>query len=161
VRNQLIKVAALLAVIISAAATFVATQSFGTSVAVAAAVAIAAVQGVIALLVLLLIQTRNEQRALRNEQRALAHTVTKMSERVLYAPDFRASLIKILRQELITTYRQVEASAQLEGKWGTNNVSPMSRGWAASPDLMIAILSTIETRKPRVVVELGSGLSTL
>jgi predicted O-methyltransferase YrrM len=37
---------------------------------------------------------------------------------------------------------------------------PNSRGWAASPDFCRLLIQTIQQKKPRIVVELGSGLST-
>lgn len=38
---------------------------------------------------------------------------------------------------------------------------PPSRSWAASPDLILEIVSQIQNRKPLLVVELGSELSTI
>lgn len=38
---------------------------------------------------------------------------------------------------------------------------PVTDGWAGSPDLLATLAEEVLTRRPRVVVEFGSGLSTL
>ena len=38
---------------------------------------------------------------------------------------------------------------------------PPTRGWVASPDLLLTITEIIQVHKPRLAVELGSGVSTL
>jgi predicted O-methyltransferase YrrM len=38
---------------------------------------------------------------------------------------------------------------------------PPTRGWAASPDLLLTIYETVKKINPSLVVELGSGVSTL
>jgi predicted O-methyltransferase YrrM len=38
---------------------------------------------------------------------------------------------------------------------------PPTRGWAASPDLLLTLTSLVRKHKPNLVVELGSGASTI
>src|SRR5690606_5204664 len=38
---------------------------------------------------------------------------------------------------------------------------PATRGWAAAPDFLLHLCQRIATHRPKVVVELGSGVSTL
>jgi Methyltransferase domain len=57
--------------------------------------------------------------------------------------------------------RQLEALLNLHAMIPVRRPLPASRGWSASPDLLLAYVGDILTRKPRLVVECGSGLSTL
>jgi len=58
-------------------------------------------------------------------------------------------------------YRQIEAFTQLMALLKFTAPIPPTRGWVASPDLLLTITEIIQTHKPRLVVELGSGVSTL
>ncbi len=58
-------------------------------------------------------------------------------------------------------YRQVEALFSLFAMLDLNAPLPPMREWASSPDLVSAILARIKARKPELVLELGSGVSTL
>jgi predicted O-methyltransferase YrrM len=42
-----------------------------------------------------------------------------------------------------------------------SDVLPATRGWAASPDLLLVLVDLIITERPSLVVECGSGASTL
>src|SRR5262245_57933148 len=70
-----------------------------------------------------------------------------------------------LRDEILAAakrdFRQVEALTGLYALFPVRAPVPPSRGWAASPDLLLYLTSVVVTRRPRVVVELGSGLSTM
>lgn len=65
------------------------------------------------------------------------------------------------RREIANNFHQVEATIQLESLYGFTHALPPSRSWAASPDLVLEVVTLITTRKPQLIVELGSGLSTL
>lgn len=58
-------------------------------------------------------------------------------------------------------YRQLEAFHQLISLLKFTAPIPPTRGWVASPDLLLTMTDIIRTHKPRLVVELGSGVSTL
>ncbi len=58
-------------------------------------------------------------------------------------------------------YRQVEALFSLFALLDLKAPLPPMREWASSPDLLTAILARIKARKPELVLELGSGVSTL
>jgi predicted O-methyltransferase YrrM len=58
-------------------------------------------------------------------------------------------------------YRQLEAFQQLMSLLKFTAPIPPTRGWVASPDLLLTMTEIIRTQKPRLVVELGSGVSTL
>lgn len=58
-------------------------------------------------------------------------------------------------------FRQMEALINLHAVVDVRGVMPMSRGFAASPDVILAYVSQILRSRPSLVVECGSGLSTL
>lgn len=64
-------------------------------------------------------------------------------------------------RELSNLFYQIESTIQLESIYKYEYRMPPSRSWAASPDLILEIVSQIRNRKPLLVVELGSGLSTI
>ena len=69
--------------------------------------------------------------------------------------------IKELKEHVWHSYRQSEALQQLFALLKFSAPIPPTRSWAASPDLLLTIAELVQKRKPRLVVELGSGVSTL
>ena len=65
------------------------------------------------------------------------------------------------RKELKQTFRQLEALQNLNAVLPTSDVLPATRGWAASPDLLLALVNLVITERPSLIVECGSGASTL
>jgi predicted O-methyltransferase YrrM len=66
-----------------------------------------------------------------------------------------------IKGELSHLYQQIEAIEQLLPLLKLTSPLPSSRGWAASPDFLLALYEVTKKAKPRLVVELGSGVSTL
>jgi predicted O-methyltransferase YrrM len=66
-----------------------------------------------------------------------------------------------LGTELKQTFRQVEAVQNLNAILPTSEVLPATRGWAASPDLLLVLVDQVIAQQPSLVVECGSGASTL
>jgi predicted O-methyltransferase YrrM len=66
-----------------------------------------------------------------------------------------------IRKESKQTFRQLEALQNLNVLLPANDVLPATRGWAASPDLLMVLVDLIVTERPSLVVECGSGASTL
>jgi predicted O-methyltransferase YrrM len=64
-------------------------------------------------------------------------------------------------KDLKRTFRQVEALHNLYAVLPIEHSLPASRGWPASPDLLLLLVDLIDRHRPTVVVECGSGLSTL
>jgi predicted O-methyltransferase YrrM len=65
------------------------------------------------------------------------------------------------QKELKQTFRQLEALQNLNAVLPTSDVLPASRGWAASPDLLLTLVDLVSTERPSLIVECGSGASTL
>ena len=66
-----------------------------------------------------------------------------------------------LGTELKQTFRQLEAIQNLSAMLPASDVLPATRGWAASPDLLLVLVDQLIARRPSLVVECGSGASTL
>ncbi len=64
-------------------------------------------------------------------------------------------------RELSRTFRQVEALHNLYAMIDIEHALPASRGWPASPDLLLLLVDLVDRHRPSLVVECGSGLSTL
>jgi predicted O-methyltransferase YrrM len=68
---------------------------------------------------------------------------------------------KKIKEEIKQTFRQLEALQNLSVLLPANDVLPATRGWAASPDLLMVLVDLVITERPSLVVECGSGASTL
>jgi predicted O-methyltransferase YrrM len=66
-----------------------------------------------------------------------------------------------LGTELKQTFRQVEAIQNLSAMLPPSDVLPATRGWAASPDLLLVLVDQVIAQRPSLIVECGSGASTL
>jgi predicted O-methyltransferase YrrM len=66
-----------------------------------------------------------------------------------------------IQKEIRQTFRQLEALQNLSALLPANDVLPATRGWAASPDLLVVLVDLVITERPSLVVECGSGASTL
>lgn len=64
-------------------------------------------------------------------------------------------------EEVRTGLRQIEELIQIHRIIDVRAPLPSGRGWAISPDFASAILDALVTLQPRLVVEIGSGLSTI
>jgi predicted O-methyltransferase YrrM len=65
------------------------------------------------------------------------------------------------QKEIKQTFRQLEALQNLSAVLPPSDVLPATRGWAASPDLLMVLVDLVSTERPSLVVECGSGASTL
>jgi predicted O-methyltransferase YrrM len=65
------------------------------------------------------------------------------------------------KKEVRQTFRQLEALQNLNDVLPPADVLPPTRGWAASPDLLMVLVDLVITQRPSLVVECGSGASTL
>jgi predicted O-methyltransferase YrrM len=64
-------------------------------------------------------------------------------------------------KEIRQTFRQLEALQNLSALLPASDVLPATRGWAASPDLLAVLVDLVIAERPSLVVECGSGASTL
>ncbi len=66
-----------------------------------------------------------------------------------------------IKREIRQTFRQLEALQNLNTLLPASEVLPATRGWAASPDLLVVLVDLVISERPSLVVECGSGASTL
>ena len=71
------------------------------------------------------------------------------------------SLDKEIKKEIRQTFRQLEALQNLSAVLPPSDVLPATRVWAASPDLLLVLVDLVIAERPALVVECGSGASTL
>lgn len=66
-----------------------------------------------------------------------------------------------IQAETRESYRQLECWISLLGILNPQFPLPSARGYAASPDFLLELTKLVLEHKPKLVVELGSGLSSL
>jgi predicted O-methyltransferase YrrM len=88
---------------------------------------------------------------MRASDRELGEKLVKASERES----------KHVSTESKRLFRQLEALAALYTDVKPDISLPPTRGWAASPDLLVYLYGVVRQRRPKLIVECGSGLSTL
>lgn len=64
-------------------------------------------------------------------------------------------------KETRNTFHQLQALFALERKLKLDRGLPPTRGWAGSPDFLLQVCNEISTRRPNIVLECSSGVSTL
>jgi predicted O-methyltransferase YrrM len=72
-----------------------------------------------------------------------------------------ADLDREIKKEIRKTFRQLEALQNLSAMLPAADVLPATREWAASPDLLLVLVDLVITERPSLIVECGSGVSTL
>lgn len=66
-----------------------------------------------------------------------------------------------IEQQLSHQFRQIEALMGLYTDLKPDRSLPETRGWAASPDFLLMLVTHAKEAKPRMIVECGSGCSTV
>jgi hypothetical protein len=78
---------------------------------------------------------------------------------IFFFENYRRTLFNFKEQE--KSYCQIESLFSLFSFLKINRPLPLMRGWAISPDFANIIVDQIKQYKPKVIVDLGSGMSTL
>ena len=105
-------------------------------------------------LVLILVniwETRRKGIALLNSNRKIVKTIK----------DSEVNIAKVIEKRSKQDFRQLEALVSLHEMLDLKAALPPTRGWAASPDLLLTLTSLVRKHQPKLVVELGSGASTI
>lgn len=89
--------------------------------------------------------------------RGIHRKINKVSEQ---NRDLEKSL-KASDKEMWQHYHQGEYFAQLISLMKFTAPLPPTRSWAASPDLLLTLMQLVRKNRPQLIVELGSGISTL
>lgn len=70
-------------------------------------------------------------------------------------------ITKLIDTKINNNITQIESLMAIYNFLPEVKFLPTSRGWAGSPDFLLKVLEIIFKKKPNVIVELGSGLSTI
>lgn len=71
------------------------------------------------------------------------------------------TIFRKLQRQAYWDFRQMEALIALDGVLRFARPLPPMREWAIGPDFALLVVSLLKERKPRLVLECGSGASTL
>ena len=108
----------------------------------------------ICLLVIILLGVAYCARLLRSLHSKVSKSTAAISRDI-------AKLLIDNKKSSMTAYRQTQALIQLTQLLDFKSPIPPTRSWAASPDLLLTITEIVRKYRPGLVVELGSGVSTL
>ena len=72
-----------------------------------------------------------------------------------------SSLAAEILSQVRNSYRQLEDLLALYHQLSPVGWLPRTRGWAASPNFLRVMMEQIQERRPQVILELGSGVSTV
>lgn len=92
----------------------------------------------------------------------LSNTLAAIERKILQA--IKDSANKSTKDLIIVQnrlYAQLESLTWLQRRLAITNQLPPLRGWATSPDVLLRLHTYIMESRPRLVVEFGSGVSTL
>lgn len=109
--------------------------------------------------ILLLRGNRQLNARLDRVERNLSVTMRKRAD--IQTSRIKALILKDARITARKEYQLSEAYLSLVNVVRPREPLPATRAWAASPDLLKHLYTTIRCRKPAVVMELGGGISTL
>lgn len=75
--------------------------------------------------------------------------------------DLHEGTKKFIRASAEREFRQIEALISLNTAMGLPYPLAQTRGWASSPDLLLTLYRVVAEKQPKVIVECGSGTSTV
>ena len=88
----------------------------------------------------------------------LRTTTTEIARRQPRSPEPGSGLTD---PAVLATMRQTQAMLNLFALGPVKGIVPAMGGWAASPDVVAVLVEELLERRPRLIVECGSGVSTL
>jgi hypothetical protein len=71
------------------------------------------------------------------------------------------SVVEATQREAETQFAQIQSLLALERMLALPQPLPPVRGWAGSPDFLLALAHEIKAARPKVIVECSSGVSTV
>lgn len=93
---------------------------------------------------------------------ALAVLLLRKTKRIdIAVAELREQVVQIRARYLIELHQQLRELARVEAALDLPEPLPATRGWAASPDFLRVLIEHVRAARPAVVVECGSGTSTI
>jgi predicted O-methyltransferase YrrM len=109
----------------------------------------------------LLLGQRADRRAASAELRESIAALGRVIETTLASKRDLENFERRLRQGTAEDEAQMEAYTQLTQLLPPRTPLPRTRGWAASPDFLLTVVDIVLQRRPGLVVDVGSGLTTV
>ena len=91
----------------------------------------------------------------------LVYVLRKVTRLHRVVREVEASLGNHLSHKTSTLFSQLEALHALQMALGLEKPLPPTRGWAISPDLLVLLANHVLHARPKLIVECGSGVSTI
>jgi hypothetical protein len=101
---------------------------------------------------------RDLRTALRKQGEAMASSMKEQADQLVV---MRKAIENRIKREASNSVRQLEAFASLQGYLNAGELMPEVHGWPISPDFAVYLLGLIERRRYDLIIEFGSGTSTL
>ena len=89
------------------------------------------------------------------------YLLVKLREQADQSNKLQKTLELSLKRELGNAVKQIEAFGNLQGYLASGKLVPALHGWPISPDFGVLLIELIEERDYDVVIEFGSGTSTV
>lgn len=102
--------------------------------------------------------SRGEFDALNRSSRQILARLREQSQQLVAV---RRSIEAAVRKEAVHTMAQLEAHASLQHYLDGGQLSPELHGWPVSPDFAVMLIGMVEANDYDLVIEFGSGTSTL
>lgn len=83
------------------------------------------------------------------------------NQQLVLQQDKKLSELSQLKFSIDNQYRQIESLFSIFSLIKLRYPLPPMRGWAISPDFTKLVIASVQEQKPKLVVEMGSGVSTL
>lgn len=96
-----------------------------------------------------------EVKALEQKQKDQFEKVRKLQER----SSLQTS--RFIKNQTDILYRRIEALNAVNAEIATKSSLPSMSGWALFPDSALLLIDVVKEAKPKVVLDLGSGVSTI
>ncbi|HWM30655.1 MAG TPA: class I SAM-dependent methyltransferase [Methyloceanibacter sp.] len=94
-------------------------------------------------------------------EKKIEYLSTKLDAYAEAQDQLKEAIEEKLKKAVANEFRQSEAMGALLRLLPLKLPLPPTRGWAASPDFLLHLYQYISVKKPKMVVELGSGVSSI
>ncbi|MDR3256689.1 MAG: glycosyltransferase [Endomicrobium sp.] len=103
----------------------------------------------------LLLKLTEQEKSIKNLKDEIKNIVFSQTQ------DFKKELINICKNNEHLNYTQLESLFWLSKRLKIKNSLPPMRNWAMSPDVLLKLHEYITNAKPKIILEFGSGVSTI
>lgn len=98
---------------------------------------------------------------LTGQDETIQDLLRQQSDHAIEFETMKEGLVKTTLKQNRNLYVQIESLLNIEKTLKLNKSLPSMSGWAATSDLALLIINTIEKEKYKTIIDLGSGVSSL